>query len=282
MKNAGLVALALIQLVDSISYMVVAPSIVFYVLQVGGSVDQYGLVLSTFSFASFVGKPVLGMWLDARGNKFRVPYMVSISLACVGGFFYFIASFFTSPSVAVGMIFFGRLLNGFGAANQALGFAYLASVVSPDQMTQTSSVLSLTRIIGMATGPAFNVLLAKIAWSITIGSTTFEIDSLNSVGLFLALSNIVAFLVIWIILEEPPEKKITIPEASIDASKGHHNGVLESLCCIEILLPVFTLFVINSSFQLYVTQMTIELCFSGFITDKKTRICAFLLFRDSD
>ena len=53
MEQAGLVALALIQLVDAISYMVVAPSIIFYVLQVGGTMDQYGLILSSFSFASF-------------------------------------------------------------------------------------------------------------------------------------------------------------------------------------------------------------------------------------
>ena len=144
MKNIGLVALALIQLVDSISYMVVAPSIVFYVLQVGGTMDQYGLILSTFSFASFIGKPILGMWLDARGNKFRIPYIVSISLSTIGGIVYFLAATIgsTNPSWAVSMIFLGRLLNGFGAANQALGFAYLASVVEPDQMTQTSSVLS--------------------------------------------------------------------------------------------------------------------------------------------
>ena len=265
MKNIGLVALALIQLVDSISYMVVAPSIVFYVLQVGGTMDQYGLILSTFSFASFIGKPILGMWLDARGNKFRIPYIVSISLSTIGGIVYFLAATIGSanPTIAVGMIFLGRLLNGFGAANQALGFAYLASVVEPDQMTQTSSVLSLTRIIGMASGPGFNVLLAKVAWSLPIFGITIEIDSLNSVGLFLATCNIIALMVVWLFLEEPPTKKkhvsISDPTASSSIRGEEQHGLLESLCCIEILLPVFTIFVINSSFQLYVLH-TSKVC----------------------
>ena len=59
--------LALIGFVDSISYMAVAPSLIFYILQIGGTKEQYGLIMSAFSFASFSGKPVYGIWVD-RGK----------------------------------------------------------------------------------------------------------------------------------------------------------------------------------------------------------------------
>lgn len=261
MKQVGLVALALIQLVDAISYMVVAPSIIFYVLQVGGSMDQYGLILSSFSFASFVGKPILGIWLDAGGNKFRMPYIVTITLAGLGGICYFLASSFTSPTVAVGLIFAGRFLGGLGAANQALGFAYLATVVPPDQQTQTNSLLSIMRILGMAVGPGFNVLLDKIQWSVPITSTfTLEVTSLNSVGLFLAVANVIAGAIILIVLEEPPETKKTkfAAAATIMEGEQQENSILKTLkalCCLELMLPMYTLFVVNSGFQLYVEQV---------------------------
>ena len=36
---------AFVGLVDSISFMIIAPSLVFYVLQQGGTKEQYGIIL---------------------------------------------------------------------------------------------------------------------------------------------------------------------------------------------------------------------------------------------
>lgn len=55
-------ALAILGLVDSISFMIVMPSLAFYISSLGGSQDYYGFVLSIYSFTSFCGKPVLGRW----------------------------------------------------------------------------------------------------------------------------------------------------------------------------------------------------------------------------
>lgn len=52
-----LIVLSLIGLIDAISYMAVAPSLVFYVDQLGGSKEQYGLIMSVFSLSSFCLKP---------------------------------------------------------------------------------------------------------------------------------------------------------------------------------------------------------------------------------
>ena len=55
-------ALASLNVVDSISFMIVTPSLAFYIDSLGGSQDFYGFVLAIYSFMSFCGKPVLGRW----------------------------------------------------------------------------------------------------------------------------------------------------------------------------------------------------------------------------
>jgi len=89
---------------------VVSPSLVFYVLESGGTLRSYGMLLSVFSFSSFVFKPVLGYWVDKTG-QFCGPYLASILVAALGGLVYFLASLFTG-SVAIGLIFTGRLMGG--------------------------------------------------------------------------------------------------------------------------------------------------------------------------
>ena len=142
MVEKFLIALALVGIVDAVSYMVVTPSIIFYVLEQGGSRAQYGLVMSAFSFASFCTKPFIGHWSDSHG--FRLPYIASLSVAAVGGLVYFFASA-QHGLVAVGMILLGRLMAGVGSASSALAFAYMAkAVVSDNQVTRWSRWLTLS------------------------------------------------------------------------------------------------------------------------------------------
>ena len=219
------------------------------------SVD--GLALSAFSFASFCGKPALGYWIDAGGGKFRKPYFASITLAGVGGLLYFLASAFEAkPGIATQLILWGRLLGGFGAANQALGFTYLAIAIPPENQTQTSSILSMTRILGMAAGPGFNVLLAKVQGSISLGGYSLVLTPLNTVGLFLVASNLLGMTAIFFLLDEPPERKK--PRITGDGVKGENDKwmKLKAFCSIEILLPLYIIVVINSSFQLYVWYLS--------------------------
>jgi MFS transporter, ceroid-lipofuscinosis neuronal protein 7 len=134
-------------LADAISFMVVAPSLVFYVTeQLGGSNTVYGIILSAFSFMSFCGKPTLGYWSDATGGTFRKPYLCSIVIAGVGGILYFVASqdvviaasSSDTKTLGLALVLVGRLLGGVGAANATLGFSYIALVVPPSQLTQAS------------------------------------------------------------------------------------------------------------------------------------------------
>jgi MFS transporter, ceroid-lipofuscinosis neuronal protein 7 len=260
-KHSALLALSLVSVVDSISYMVVTPSLIFYINQVNGTHAQYGFILSAFSLASLCAKPVLGTWVDWKGNQFRIPYLCSIVVALLGGFLYFYASAYAEhTNVAIALITAGRILGGLGAANSALGYAYLASVIPPTEQTSSNTLLSMTRIIGLAAGPGFNVLLKGIDTSVTIGSKTIKVDPLNSVGLFLVCTNFLAFWAILLLLKDPG-RKLTKKQSSInEAGEVVYEGYtkdeigqwafIKALFSGEILIQIFTIFVYNSNFQL--------------------------------
>lgn len=226
--------------------MVVAPSIVFYVLENGGTKEQYGLILSAFSFSSFLAKPFVGYWSDKYG--FRVPYMVTLVVSTLGGFVYLIAGAFVNPSTSVGLILAARLMGGVGAANAALGFAYLAKVVPHEDQTKTNSLLSMMRIFGMAMGPGFNIFLA----SIDTDWFGLHVTDLNSVGLVLMASNIISLVVIYMLLQEPEEHEHVNPEPEDESSLKDHSvwATTKALCSFKLLLPIFAIFSLNINFQL--------------------------------
>lgn len=251
---AYLVALSLAGLVDAISYMVVAPSIIFYVLELGGNKEQYGIILSAFSFASFCAKPFLGGASDRFG--FKIPYIFSLSLAALGGLLYVLASLGSKSKISIGMVLVSRLLGGVGAASSALGYAYLARVVPNKDQTKTSSLLSMMRIVGMSAGPGVNIFLAGINGELM----GFQLDPLNAVGLVLFGSNVLAMLSIVFLLDEPPEET-----SSLHKKKSSHfsdDGLEEevglkawckSCLCAEIAVPILSTFALNANFQLIET-----------------------------
>ncbi|GKY95224.1 hypothetical protein MPSEU_000485400 [Mayamaea pseudoterrestris] len=240
---------ALVGLVDSISFMIIAPSLIFYVLQQGGTKEQYGIILSAFSFSSFLLKPVLGMWSDRAGNKFRAPYLASIFVAMLGGALYLIASLWTG-NVSITLILLGRLLGGAGAANSTLGFTYIAQVIPKEHMTKANSLLSMVRIAGMMVGPAVNGLLGNVNAKF-LGLT---LDPFNSVGLVLICSNLLGYFVLYFMLEEPPEAQRHSKE--ISAVADNHPGIfVKALAQMDILIALLVVFGLNANFQLLETGL---------------------------
>jgi MFS family permease len=218
-----------------------------------GTKEQYGIILSVFSFASFAFKPILGYWSDKSGGKFRKPYLLSIAVAALGGLIYFLAGAFTGRT-AIGLIFLGRLLGGVGAANQTLGYSYVAQVIPRAQLTRSSALLSMVRVLGMAVAPGLNIFMAKVQGRISLApNVSIELTPLNTVGLFLFISNSISFVIIYVMLKEPPES--TKPPASVDEVDSKGWNFWKSLFCLEILIPIMSVFTLNVSFQLLETGL---------------------------
>jgi hypothetical protein len=196
----------------------------------------------------------LGYWSDHSGGKFRKPYLLSIAVAALGGLIYFLAGAFTGPT-AVGLIFLGRLLGGVGAANQTLGYSYVAQVIPRSQLTRSSALLSMVRVLGMAVAPGLNIFMAKVHGHIPLTPNfSIELTPLNTVGLFLCVANSMSFVIIYVLLEEPPES--TKPPASVDEVDSNKGwNFWKSLFCWEILIPIMSVFTLNVSFQLLDTGL---------------------------
>ena len=71
-------------------------------------------------------------------------------------------------SVAFVLMMIGRILNGFGAANEALRDAYLSDTIPNEPFTSTLLLINIARILGMALSPGFQFLLDKVNFTISI------------------------------------------------------------------------------------------------------------------
>lgn len=257
-----LIALVLSGIVDAVSYMVVTPSLVFYVTSCGGTKENYGLIMSSFSFSSFCFKPVLGAWSDASG--FRIPFLISLSISTLGGLVYLLASALPYGRPAIGAILAARLLGGCGAANSALGFAYVARATPQEEQTSVNSMLSMMRILGMAIGPGVNVL---VSW-INVDFGKWSLTPLNAVGIILIMCNLAAMVAILIFLEEPTftdedeedgdngdVESASKPALSKQSSSFAASTfeVTRAFMSMDILVPLLSIFMFNANFQLIET-----------------------------
>ena len=62
--------LVLINITDAITNSVIAPTLIFYVRDMGGTKEQYGLIMSASYLAGIVTMSFYGAWVDANGNKY--------------------------------------------------------------------------------------------------------------------------------------------------------------------------------------------------------------------
>lgn len=242
----------LVGFIDAVSFMIIAPSLVFYVLQSGGTKEQYGIILAMFSFSSFLFKPVLAYWSDSI-RRFRPPYLTSIVVAGVGGLVYFVASCFHGTT-AVALILVGRFLGGCGAANTTLGYTYVAHVIPKEHFTQANALLSMVRVAGMAIAPALNAAVASFQVELMLGSYRLSIDPLNSVGLLLAFGNALGYISVYFWFEEPAD--MVKPSSELNAP-GQERGwrFWRNLGRFDILVPLLSILVLNANYQLLETGL---------------------------
>jgi len=242
-------ALATLSLADSISFMIVTPSLAFYITSLGGSQDFYGFVLAIYSFMSFCGKPILGRWSDA--SSFNAPYMASISLSVLGGVFYTIAPALADNRSALASVALGRILGGLGRANSALGFAYVVRACPTNQRTSITALLGGVQMVGMAIAPLFSAFLSGVKFSF-LG---VPFDNLNSVGLLLVAFNLASQVVVYLFLPDLP----AVEDKGSDDEGDKESEWLTMFRCIltkpHIGVPFFTIFTFNFNFQFIETAL---------------------------
>lgn len=244
------IALSICGLTDAFVWMIVAPSILFYVLQCGGTIEQYGYALSAFSFSNFIFTFFMGSWSDNTG--FRKLFIGSFLVSIIGGALYTAAYQF--GDYAVFIIILSRVLTGIGTSNSVLIYCYVARVVPHEEQMLMNTILGMARLIGMAGGPSFSVFLAFV--NIDLWDGTFVLDPLNSVGLLIMFFNFVSMMSVYILLEECSIHKLEVANKSNTQKNSAWIKILSSILCPNIIVPFFSIFSYYATFQQVQTGLT--------------------------
>ena len=246
----SVVILTLINITDSLTNSVVAPSLIFYVTEVGGTVEQYGLISSVPYFSMILMMTFYGVWVDSNGNKYKKPYAASFAFGGVGSVLYFLAELLPNGAWAVYTILLGRFITGLGAAGRTLAYSYVATAIPRDQQRTTLTILSMSRSFGMLLGPLINLFVVQIDSSISILNYTIPLNPRNSAGLVLAAGELFLFILTSLFLQEPPPKKEKPLTENAGLSKIGAKELFAAVTHFDLLFPSFIMFTLICNFTL--------------------------------
>ncbi|OEU23465.1 MFS general substrate transporter, partial [Fragilariopsis cylindrus CCMP1102] len=245
-----LIVLIMINVTDSISNSIIGPSLIFYVVEMGGTKSQYGMIMSSSFLSGIIMMGVYGKWIDSNGNKYKQPYMASFGLGILGSLVYFLAILLPKGKLAVATILLGRFITGMGAASRTLAYSYVATAIPRDQQRTILTMMSMTRSFGMMLGPLMNLLVSKVDTSLVLyKDITITVNQNNSVGLIIASGEIFLCTIMFLFLKDPQQLKTQEKEEVIGTTTKRRSLLISS--CFDLFLPLVTMFVFMFNFSLY-------------------------------
>eukprot|EP00584_Thalassiosira_punctigera_P005618 CAMPEP_0172530606 /NCGR_PEP_ID=MMETSP1067-20121228/4291_1 /TAXON_ID=265564 ORGANISM="Thalassiosira punctigera, Strain Tpunct2005C2" /NCGR_SAMPLE_ID=MMETSP1067 /ASSEMBLY_ACC=CAM_ASM_000444 /LENGTH=509 /DNA_ID=CAMNT_0013314849 /DNA_START=188 /DNA_END=1717 /DNA_ORIENTATION=- len=244
---------------DSIMGAVVGPTLIFYVIQLGGTKEHYGMMQSTGMLAAMLTIPMYGSWVDSNGNKYTTPYMCSFFLGVISNMMYFLAVLLPKGPIAIYTVMFSRFITGAAGSGRTLSYSWVASSIPPDKQRTIITLLSMSRTFGMIAGPLTNYLVSEINTEWKVLGFEIPLDPNNSIGLIMVGGELILALITFLFFNEPPakeEKLDKIAKADASGSTKESKGVLYALSHFDILFPIFTIFVVMCNFMLLGTAFS--------------------------
>ena len=141
--------IALIALINSISFTIILPLLYPYAKQFGLSDFQASLLTTVFALSQFFGTPILGKLSDRLGRK----YILVFSL--VGTV---IANLLASVAGVAWLLYMARILDGLTGGNTAVASAVISDVTTPEQRPKAFGIFGATFILGFVIGPVLSYL----------------------------------------------------------------------------------------------------------------------------
>jgi MFS family permease len=179
----------------SIDYSVVMPSLWLFLRSLDPDVPEaiLGVGLSAFQLSSVCFSPLMGLWLDRRPTKEVVVMQIWISVA--GNIMY-------SFSTHVWMVVASRFVCGLGSTVGLSASVFVIRSTTEENRSSAFTKLYGVTLLGLLIGPVFNYPLTQLPHFVIMGVT---MNSLNSVGLLMAVIMLLALLMVHILFREPPE-----------------------------------------------------------------------------
>lgn len=125
-----------------------------YVLRLGGSEIDVGIVGGAVAFTALLFRPLVGWLTDA----WRRRPLVLIGTSCYG-----LASVVYMLTGSIPPLVFGRCVHGFGlSCYTTASNAYIADIAPPTRRAEAMGLFAATQDIGLITGPAIGFFLVGL------------------------------------------------------------------------------------------------------------------------
>ncbi|MEM8717747.1 MAG: MFS transporter [Cyanobacteria bacterium P01_G01_bin.39] len=145
--------IALIALINAISFTIIIPLIYPYAKQFGLSDFQASLLTTAFALSQFVGTPILGKISDRLGRK----YILIFSLAGT-----VVANLLASVAGVAWLLYFARMLDGLTGGNTSVASAVISDITTPQQRPQAFGIFGATFRLGFVIGPVLSYLAQQL------------------------------------------------------------------------------------------------------------------------
>lgn len=141
--------LALIALINSISFTSIIPLIYPYAKQFGLSDFQASLLTTAYAIAQFVATPILGRLSDIAGRKPLL--LVSLSGTVAAGLL-------ASLAPVAWLLYAARVLDGLTGGNVSVARAVISDMIPPDRRPKAFGIFDAMFRLGFVAGPSLSYL----------------------------------------------------------------------------------------------------------------------------
>jgi MFS family permease len=146
--------IALIALINSLSFTILIPTIYLYGKQFGLNDFQTSLLFSIYSLAQFFATPVIGKLSDRYGRKpLLIISLIGTVVANIGAGF--------APTAS--LLFLARLLDGITGGNVSVAQAAIADITTPEDRAKGFGIFGAAFGLGFILGPIISLLAQKIS-----------------------------------------------------------------------------------------------------------------------
>ncbi|MGI0489123.1 MFS transporter [Pantanalinema rosaneae CENA516] len=234
--NRNFWIIALISLINSLSFTILIPVIYLYGRQFDLTDFQTSLLFSTYALSQFFATPVIGKLSDRFGRK---PLLVISLLGTV------IANLIAGTASTATVLFLARFLDGITGGNASVAQAVISDVTTPENRARGFGINGAAFGFGFVLGPAISLL----AQQISLGAAFLVSATIALVALLLTLS----------LLPETLTQKVASSQKWFDLGLGNLvKGLtfprIGTLLIINFLIgTTFTIF--TYAFQPYFIQV---------------------------
>ena len=145
--------IALIALINSISFTIIIPLLYPYAKQFGLSDLQASLLTTAFALSQFFGTPILGKLSDRLGRK----YILVFSLAGTG-----VANLLASVAGVAWLLYVARMLDGLTGGNTSVASAVISDITTPAQRPKAFGIFGATFRLGFVIGPVLSYFAQQL------------------------------------------------------------------------------------------------------------------------